>query len=131
MNMFKAFESRVASVFGASKQGATAPFSFKKLAKRAARELEQETYIIDGVNTAPALITILVSPQDDAAMRPVYGKLAAEIADLVEAEAAHKGYVFIGKPLARFIVDNKLKAGHFAVFANNVDAVTLEKLREE
>lgn len=131
MNMFRAFESRVAGVFGASKQGTTAPFSFKKLAKRAARELEQETYIIDGINTAPALITVLVSPADDAAMRPVYGKLATEIADLVEAEAAHKGYVFIGKPLARFIVDNKLKAGHFAVFANNVDAATLEKLREE
>ena len=131
MNMFKAFESRIAEAFGASQQGITAPFSFRKLAKRATREMEQETYVVDGVNTAPALITVLVSSDDDAVMRPVYGQLSREVADLVEAEAARKGYVFVGKPLARFMVDPSLKRGRFAVFANNVDALTLEKLREE
>lgn len=131
MNMFKAFESRIAEAFGASQQGITAPFSFRKLAKRATREMEQETYVVDGVNTAPALITILVSADDDNVMKPIYGQLASEVADLVEAEAARKGYVFVGKPLARFMVDPSLRRGRFAVFANNVDALTLEKLREE
>lgn len=131
MNMFKAFESRVATAFGASQQGITMPFSFRKLAKRAAREMEQETYIVDGVNTAPALITILVSADDDAIIKPVYPELSSEVADLIEAEAARKGYVFVGKPLARFMVDSSLRRGRFAVFANNVDALTLEKLREE
>ena len=131
MNMFKAFENRIAETFGASPQGATAPFSFRKLAKRVAREMEQETYVVDGVNTAPALITILVSPDADNAMKPVYGQLAAEVASLVEAEAARKGYVFVGKPLARFMVDPSLRRSRFAVFANNVDALTLAKLREE
>ena len=131
MNMFRAFESRIASVFGASQSGATAPFSFRKLARRAAREMEQETYVVDGVNTAPALITVLVSADDDSVLKPLYGQLTKEVADLVEAEAAHKGYVFVGKPLARFMVDSSLKRGRFAVFANNVDALTLQKLREE
>ena len=131
MNMFKAFEGRVAEAFGASQQGVTAPFSFRKLAKRAAREMEQETYVVDGVNTAPALITVLVSSDDDAVMKPFYADLSREVADLVEAEAARKGYVFVGKPLARFMVDPSLRRGRFAVFANNVDALTLEKLREE
>lgn len=131
MNMFKAFESRVASAFGASQQGITMPFSFRKLAKRATREMEQETFVVDGVNTAPALITILVSADDDSIIKPLYPELAAEVADLVEAEAARKGYVFVGKPLARFMVDSSLRRGRFAVFANNVDALTLEKLREE
>lgn len=131
MNMFKAFETRVAGVFGASQQGISAPFSFRKLAKRVTREMEQETYIVDGVGTAPALITILVSQDDDAVMRPTYAALAKEIADLVEAEAARKNYVFVGKPLARFMVDPSLRRGRFAVFANNVDSLTLEKLREE
>lgn len=131
MNMFKAFESRIAEAFGASQQGYTAPFSFRKLAKRAAKEMEQETYVVDGVDTAPALITILVSADDDSVMRTLYPQLTEEVANFVEAEAARKGYVFVGKPLARFMVDPSLRRGRFAVFANNVDAVTLEKLRQE
>lgn len=131
MNMFKAFESRVAGAFGDSQQGFAAPFSFKKLARRAAREMERETYVVDGIDTAPALITILVSPDDDAVMRPLYGQLTEEIANFIEAEAARKDYVFVGKPLARFMVDPSLRRGRFAVFANNVDAATLEKLRKE
>ena len=131
MNMFKAFESRAAEAFGASPKGVAAPFSFKKLARRVAREIEQETYEIDGVDTAPALITVLVSADDDAVMRPFYQDLTQEIAAFTEAEAARKGYVFVGKPVARFMVDPSLRRGRFAVFANNVDALTLEKLRKE
>lgn len=130
MNMFRAFESRVAEAFGATSQG-QAPFSFRRLAKRATKEMEQETFVVDGVDTAPALITVLVSPDDDAVMKTLYPQLTTEIADFVEAEAARKGYVFVGKPLARFMVDPSLRRGRFAVFANNVDAMTLEKLREE
>ena len=60
MNFFNVFEDRIASVFGTSPQGYTEPFSFKKLAKRAAKEMEKETYVINGVDTAPGLYTILV-----------------------------------------------------------------------
>lgn len=131
MNMIKAFESRVAEAFEASLRGRTAPISFKKLARRTAREMEHETYVVNGVNTAPALITVLVSAEDDIVMRGVYPELTQEVSSFVEAEAARKGYVFVGKPLARFMVDPSLRHGRFAVFANNVDAPTLEKLRRE
>ena len=131
MNMFKTFERRVGDVFGASPRGHVAPFSFRRLAKRAARELEAETYVIDGINTAPALITVLVSAEDDALMRPIYAQLTEELSALIEAEAASKDYVFVGKPLSRFMVDQSLKPGRFAVFANNVDARSLEQLRAE
>ena len=60
MSFLNDFEGRISSVFGAAPQGYTEPFSFKKLAKRAAREMENETYEIDGVDTAPALYTVLV-----------------------------------------------------------------------
>lgn len=131
MNMFKAFEERIAKAFGESSLGVVAPFSFRKLARQAMRELEHETYVVDGVNTAPALMTVLISPDDDVVMRSLYAQLADEITDLMEAEAAQKDYVFVGKPLARFMVDSSLRHGRFAVFANNVDALTLEKLRDE
>ncbi|MGO5268518.1 FhaA domain-containing protein [Parafannyhessea umbonata] len=131
MNLLKTFETRVGDAFGAAPQGYTAPFSFKKLAKRATREMENETFEIDGINTAPALYTILVSAADDAAMRPLYTQLTAEIVAFVEAQAQSKGYIFVGKPLARFMVDPSLRSGKFAVFAENVDAGTLSRLRAE
>ena len=131
MNLLKTFESRISDAFGAAPDGYTAPFSFKKLAKRAAREMENETYEIDGIDTAPALYTLLVSPDDDAAMRPLYRQLTGEIAAFVEAQAHAKHYVFVGKPLARFMVDPSLKSGRFAIFAENIDARALSHLREE
>lgn len=131
MNLLKTFESRISDAFGAAPDGYTAPFSFKKLAKRAAREMENETYEIDGIDTAPALYTLLVSPDDDAAMRPLYRQLTGEIAAFVETQAHAKHYVFVGKPLARFMVDPSLKSGRFAIFAENIDARALSHLREE
>ena len=131
MKLLRTFESRMGDVFGEAPQGFTAPFSLKKLARRTVREMESETFVVDGVDTAPALFTLLVSPTDDTALRPLYSKLTKEIVSFVEAQAKAKGYVFVGKPLARFMVDPSLRSGKFAVFAENVDARTLTRLRDE
>lgn len=131
MSFLSDFEERMGAVFGAAPQGYTEPFSFKKLAKRAAREMENETFEIDGTDTAPALYTVLVSASDDSLMRPLYAQITYEIAAFVTAQAQKKGYAFVGNPLVRFMVDPSLKSGKFAIFAENVDAVTLERLRAE
>ncbi len=131
MSFLNEFEGRIGSVFGAAPQGYTEPFSFKKLAKKAAKEMERETYEIDGRDTAPALYTILVSSQDDSLMRPLYAQITQETSTFVQAEAKKKGYVFVGKPLVRFMVDPTLRSGKFAVFAENIDQFTLTRLREE
>lgn len=131
MNFLNVFEQRVGSLFGATAQGLTAPFSFKKLAKKAAREMEAETYVINGVDTAPALYTILVSSEDDLAMRPLYAQITKETAQFIEGQAQGKGYAFVGRPVVRFMADPSLKSGKFSVFAENVDAQTLNRLREE
>ena len=131
MSFLNEFEGRIGSVFGAAPQGYTEPFSFKKLAKKAAREMENETYDINGVDTAPALYTVLVSAEDDALMRPLYPQITFETAAFVEAEAKKRGYTFVGAPLVRFMVDPSLKSGKFAVFAENVDGRTLGDLRAE
>lgn len=131
MNFLNIFEERVSAIFEATPQGYTAPFSFKKLAKHASREMEDETFLINGANTAPGLYTILVSSEDDAVMRPLYANLTEEISQFIEGQANKKGYVFVGKPLVRFMVDPSLKSGKFSVFAENVDARTLMRLREE
>lgn len=131
VNFLTVFEQRIGGLFGATAQGLTAPFSFKKLAKKAAREMEAETFVIDGVDTAPALYTILVSTEDDLAMRPLYRQLTHETAQFIEGQAQNKGYVFVGHPLVRFMADPSLKSGRFSIFAENVDVQTLARLREE
>lgn len=131
VNLIKTFEARMNSIFSATHEGRMSPFSIRKLAKRAAREMEAQTYEIDGINTAPALFTILVSASDDALMRSLYARLIEEIASFIEAKAQAKSYVFCAAPLVRFMVDPSLKSGKFSVFADNVDATTISKLRAE
>ncbi len=75
MNFLNIFEDHVAGIFGATR----APFSFKKLAKQAARDMEDQTLVINGVNTAPALYTILIAAAHDPLPAPVY--LAPSLAD--------------------------------------------------
>ncbi len=127
MNFLNIFEDRVAGIFGASR----APFSFKKLAKQAAREMEAETLVVNGVDTAPALYTVLISKNDDALLAQYYPQLTGELSELVKAQATKRKYTFVGEPLVRFMVDPALKPGKFSVFAENVDAPTLARLYEE
>lgn len=131
MNVLTIFEQRISAIFEEDAPGQRKPFSFKRLAKRAVREMEDETFVIDGVDTAPALYTVLVSATDDELMRPMYARICEEISQLVEAQAKKRGYTFVGRPLVRFMVDPALRKGRFSVFAENVDPRTLERLRDE
>ena len=127
MNFLNIFEDHVAGIFGATR----APFSFKKLAKQAARDMEDQTLVINGVSTAPALYTILIAADDDPMLAPFYPELSREVREFVKAQAEKRRYVFVGEPLVRFMIDPQLRAGKFSVFAENVDAPTLGRLYEE
>ena len=127
MNFLNIFEDHVAGIFGATR----APFSFKKLAKQAARDMEDQTLVINGVNTAPALYTILIAADDDPMLAPFYPELSREVREFVKAQAEKRRYVFVGEPLVRFMIDPQLRAGKFSVFAENIDAPTLGRLYEE
>ena len=131
MSFINEFEERIGSIFGEAPQGYTEPFSFKKLAKQAAREMDREVLVSHGVETAPGLYTVLVSSADDELMRPFYPQITEETSAYIYAQAKLKGYAFVGTPLVRFMVDPNLRSGRFAVFAENVDAATLNKLRDE
>ena len=131
MSFINEFEDRIGTIFGESPDGSAAPISFKKLAKQAAREMDREVLVSHGVDTAPALYTVLVSAADDALMRPYYPQITEEASAYLYAQAKLKGYAFVGTPLVRFMVDPGLHSGRFAVFAENVDAATLNQLREE
>ena len=127
MKFLNTFEDHVAGILGAAR----APFSFKKLTKQAAHEMEDQTLVVNGVNTAPALYTILIANDDDPLMAPYYPQLSREVSEFVKAQAEKKRYTFVGEPLVRFMIDPSLKGGKFSVFAENVDAPTLGRLYEE
>ena len=127
MKFLNTFEDHVAGILGAAR----APFSFKKLAKQAAHEMEDQTLVVNGVNTAPALYTILIAADDDPMLAPFYPELSREVREFVKAQAEKRRYVFVGEPLVRFMIDPQLRAGKFSVFAENVDAPTLGRLYEE
>lgn len=131
MNVLSIFEQRISAIFEEGAPGQRKPFSFKRLAKRAVREMEDETFVIDGIDTAPALYTVLVSAKDDELMRPMYAPICDEVSQLVEAQAKKRGYAFVGRPLVRFMVDPALRGGRFSVFAENIDPRTLARLRDE
>ena len=131
MNVLTIFDQRIGAIFAEGAPGTRLPFSFKRLAKRAVREMEDETFVIDGVDTAPALYTVLVSEEDDALMRPLYVHITDELSQLIEAQAKKRGYTFVGRPLVRFMVDPALRRGRFSVFAENIDPRTLARLRDE
>jgi hypothetical protein len=121
MNVLTIFEQRIGAIFEEGAPGTKQPFSFKRLAKRMVREMEDATFVIDGVDTAPALYTVLVSQADDYVMRPLYIQITDEISQLIEAQAKKRGYTFVGRPLVRFMVDPGLRNGRFSVFAENID----------
>lgn len=127
MNFLNIFEDRVSGIFGSSQM----PFSFKKLAKQAAHEMEDQTLVINGADTAPALYTVLIANDDDPLIAPYYPQLASEVCQFVKAQAEKKHYGFVGEPLVRFMVDPSLKSGKFSVFAENIDHPTLARLYEE
>lgn len=131
MNVLTIFDQRIGAIFAEGAAGASAPFSFKRLAKRAVREMEDETFVIDGVDTAPALYTILVSERDNDLMYPLYPRITDEISQLIEAQAKKRGYTFVGRPLVRFMIDPTLRDGRISVFAENIDPRTLTRLRDE
>ncbi len=131
MNVLTIFDQRIGAIFAEGAPGTRPPFSFKRLAKRAVREMEDETFVIDGVDTAPALYTVLVSQEDDGVMRPLYVQITDEMSQLIEAQAKKRGYTFVGRPLVRFMVDPALHRGRTSVFAENIDPRTLARLRDE
>ena len=131
MNMLKTFEARMDNAFSTHPAQERMPFSFKKLAKHAVKELERETYSIAGTKTAPALFTILISAQDDMVMKPLYKTICSELGSCLETHARTRNYSLVGSPLVRFMVDPKMRRGKFSLFAENIDAMTLANLRFE
>lgn len=131
MDVFTLFEQRTGEVLQSLPPNARPAIPFKKVARQVVRAMRKGAFVMDGRDAVPALYTVLVSPGDDAAMEAAYPRLAHEIELLVASQAEERGYALVGDPLARFLPDAGVRAGRFAVIADNVDARSLGMLRED
>jgi hypothetical protein len=107
------------------------PIEPAQIAKRAEKQMNREKLVGAGKQYAPTLYTVLVNTGDDRKLFGFYPTMAAEIETYLIGKGTQNGLKFDGRPLVRFIVDDKLKSGRFDVIAENVAAPIIAQLREE
>lgn len=130
MSVVSNFEQKMTRLFESTPHG-NAPISFKKLASRSCKEMRRETLVVDGVDTAPPLYTVLIGPKDNAVMSRHYSELSSELEQFLIEHAERKSLSFDERPLVRFIVDSSLRSGKFDVIAENAPAIVMAHLRRE
>lgn len=129
MNLFDILEGRMQQIFEGG--NSMAPLPFKKLAKKAVREMKRSAVKVDGRVIAPSLYTVLVSPGDDAVIAPLYQQVTDELVDFISHEVDNGGYALMSSPMVRFIADPNIKQGRTEVVAEVVTPDVLEALRTE
>jgi hypothetical protein len=107
------------------------PIEPAQIAKRAEKQMNREKLVGAGKQYAPTLYTVLVNPSDNRKLFGFYPTMAAEIETYLLGKGTQNGLKFDGRPLVRFIVDEKLKSGKFDVIAETVAAPIIAQLREE
>jgi hypothetical protein len=132
VSVFSRFEGGLDSAFDRA-AGAVfrAPIEPAQIAKRAEKQMNREKLVGAGKQYAPTLYTVLVNAQDDRKFFGFYPTMAAEIETYLIGKGTQNGLKFDGRPLVRFIVDDKLKSGRFDVIAETVAAPIIAKLRDE
>jgi hypothetical protein len=121
-------ESAVDAAAGAVFRSSLEP---AQIAKKAEKQMQREKLVGAGRQYAPTLYNVLVNPVDDRGLFGFYPTMAAELETYLVAKGQAAGLTFDGRPLVRFIVDEKLKPGKFDVIAETVAAVIIEQLRAE
>jgi hypothetical protein len=132
MGVFSRLEGGLDSAFDRA-AGAVfrAPIEPAQIAKRAEKQMIREKLVGAGKQYAPTLYTVLVNTQDNHKLFGFYPTMAAEIETYLVGKGTQNGLKFDGRPLVRFIVDDKLKSGRFDVIAENVAAPIITQLRDE
>ena len=132
MGLLSRFEGKMEdTVEGAADRMGAAPLSPVQIAKKAEKQMRREKMVGAGKQYAPTLYTVLVNADDDRRLLGYYPTLAGETETYLSAKAAESGLVMDGQPLVRFIVDDDLRHGKFAVIAEMVAPPLVEQLRQE
>lgn len=129
MSLFDILEGRMQQIF--ERGSAMAPLPFKKLAKRAVREMKRNAVKMDGQTFAPSLYTVLVNPADDAVIAPLYQQVTDELVDFVAHEAQNANLALMANPMVRFISDPNIKPGKTEIVAEVVTPEVVDALRVE
>lgn len=130
MSILSNFEDHVANLFeGVAGKLFRSPVEPVQIARAAEREMAKNKLVGPGRTYAPTLYTVLLAPQDDDNLRGFYPTLSAEFGTYLSGKARETGLHLAATPLVRFMVDEELSGGKFAVFAENVSEAELADLR--
>jgi hypothetical protein len=113
--------------------GAVFPSSIEpaRIARKAERQMKANRLVGAGRQYAPTLFNVLVSKVDDKRLFGFYPTMAAELETYLMAKGSDSGLHFDGRPLVRFISDEKLKKGRFDIIVEHVAAPIIRQLRSE
>lgn len=130
MSILSNFEDHVANLFeGVAGKLFRSPVEPVQIARAAEREMAKNKLVGPGRTYAPTLFTVLLAPQDDDNLRGFYPTLSTEFSTYLSGKAREAGLHLAATPLVRFMVDDELSGGKFAVFAENVSEAELADLR--
>lgn len=129
MSIIDILESRMTQLFEGS--NIAAPFDFKRLAKVTVHQMRRNVSKVDGHKFAPTLYSILINPNDDRLMIPLYAQVTAELEDFLAHEAGNEGLEMTDEPLVRFMAEPGVRQGAIDVMAEIVPSDILGELRRE
>ena len=132
MGFFSKFENKIE--YGFENLGTTvskSPITPVQITKKAESMMRRQRIVGSGIQYAPTLYTVLVSPQDDHHLFGHYPTLAAETQTCLSAKAHAEGMVMDGTPLVRCVIDDKLKSGKFEIIAEVVASIIVTQLRAQ
>ena len=130
MSVLNALEDRMTRIFEGTPKAAS-PLPVKKLGKLLVKELKREALVIDGVDHAPQVYTILVNQLDEKTMAPLYREVTDELKNYISAAARTANLAMSGQPIVRFIGNSAIKPGKFEVIAESATASVLSQLARE
>lgn len=129
MSLMSQFEKRMMQIYEPSAHGA--PLAFSKVAKSACKELKREAMRVNGVDTSPNLVTILINPCDEDEIRPYYEQTTTELSYCLSQYARDHKLAVPNDPLVRFISSSVLKPGKFFCCAQMAPYPILTQLKQE
>ena len=132
MGIFSKFEGKVDDAFdGMAGAVFKSPIEPTQIAKKCEKEMHRNKLVGKGTQYAPTLYTVLVNSDDDKRLFGFYPTMAGELETYLVGAADDAGYTIECRPLVRFIADEGLKSGKFAVIAEVVTSSIVAELREE
>ncbi len=124
MSLIRELERRLESVFeGFFSRQFKSGLQPIEIAKRLAREMDENLTVSVSKNYAPNTFAVLISRADYERLAAFSDKLCEELSDFLTAHAQREGYALVGRPIVTIKGLDGLDLGEFRVDCSLVDRI--------